>query len=173
VTLPAETSQQPTSATSDSTGEPSASTDASVGTDAPSAASTTVSKDPKAAMLAFTRCLRANGVEVSDPGSDGNVGSLPTGPAADAAVKECQHLMVGIGGGQQITPELKEQILALAKCMRKNGFPDFPDPTFSDGGVGLGGAGIDRNDPKVKTAIDKCSKETNVPLGGPTGGSTP
>jgi hypothetical protein len=53
---------------------------------------------------------------------------------------------------------------ALAHCMRKNGFPTFPDPTAT-GGLHLdASSGLDKSSPRFQAAINKCS-----PNGGPKG----
>lgn len=114
--------------------------------------------------------MRAEGVDVPDPDGSGNFGSIPTGPSVDEALKTCQQILQGTnGGGAQITPEIKKQFLDLAKCIRANGFPDFPDPGITGNAVKLGGGGenLDPNDPKVKAALDLCSKKVNLNLGRP------
>ncbi|MEV6347591.1 hypothetical protein [Actinoplanes sp. NPDC051851] len=60
-------------------------------------------------------------------------------------------------------------ILAYAKCMRENGFPDFPDPQ-AGGGLGLP-EGIDPESDQFKAAEAKCKEfmpggEPNVQNGG-------
>ncbi len=54
----------------------------------------------------------------------------------------------------------QESALAFAECLRGEGL-DVPDPDFSNGGGGgaggfLRGSGLDRQDPKVQAAMDKC-----------------
>ena len=51
--------------------------------------------------------------------------------------------------------------IAFAKCMRSNGVPNFPDPTFQTGpggglGVRIGGPGIDPSSPAFKSAQQAC-----------------
>jgi hypothetical protein len=123
---------------------------------------TTVPTDPKQAMLAFAKCVRSKGIEIADPDGSGQISSIPTGPGADDAIKACQSfLTAGLGGNQEITDEQRAQILELAKCMRKSGFPDFPDPEISGGGVNLG-KGVDVNDPKTRDAMGVCSKSLGI-----------
>ena len=59
-------------------------------------------------------------------------------------------------------------LLALAKCMRANGVPNFPDPT--GGGFRLG-AGMNPSSPAFKAAHAKCKKF--LPGGGPGSGPPP
>jgi hypothetical protein len=56
------------------------------------------------------------------------------------------------------------QVLALARCMRSHGVPDFPDPNASGGYAlasngsleGAGGTSIDINSSQVETAYGDC-----------------
>jgi hypothetical protein len=132
----------------------------------PGNVSTTISTDPKQAMLAFTKCVRGKGVEIADPDGSGTPPNIPTGAAAEDAIKACQSLLTGgRPGGGEITAEQKGQILEMAKCMRKNGFPDFPDPEISSSGAVNLGKGIDVNDPKIRDAMGACAKTLGLGTG--------
>jgi hypothetical protein len=121
--------------------------------------------------IAFTKCLRQNGIDVADPDASGRFPQIPTGPAADAAVKKCQSLLgASNGGAPKMTPEFKAQILAMAKCMRDSGYPDFPDPTITDAGVTFPDTpGINQDDPKVQDTLNACMKKTNFDVTGGAG----
>ena len=152
--------------------------------------------DPEAAAIAFTECMRENGVEMEDPtvDADGNVlpGSptdLPEpeegenvqiGPGAlgedlQAAFEECGDLLGGTAFG--FTPEdqteLQDQQLALAQCLRDQGL-DVADPDLSNppgGGPQQGGPfGIDFQDPEVQAAMEQCQEFMPNFGGGPGGG---
>jgi hypothetical protein len=98
----------------------------------PSSAAGTGSGDALA--LKFADCMRAHGVPnfpdpglpVGGPGSGINEQS----PAFKSAEKAC-----GEPGGHSAAPPPTESdklaALAWAKCMRKHGVPNFPDPTLS------------------------------------------
>ena len=108
--------------------------------------------DPKKAMLAFTKCMRAHGVDMPDPkfNDNGDRGggfsiSGPSGGAGpadrtkvDAANKACEPLMAAVvkNGPDKLDPaqeaKMKKQALAFTKCMRKHGI-DMPDPDFGGG----------------------------------------
>ena len=65
------------------------------------------------------------------------------------------------------TTDPEEIVLALAQCMRDNGFDDFPDPVADgNGGFGLRDAirssGIDLQDPAFREAIDLCRVESGA-----------
>lgn len=47
-----------------------------------------------------------------------------------------------------------EALLAFAQCMRDNGVQEFPDP--KDGGINLGGTGVDVDSPAFKAAEKAC-----------------
>lgn len=58
----------------------------------------------------------------------------------------------------------QERGLKFAQCMRENGVPNFPDPTFNDGG-GMGINVPDGTDPqKVDAAMQQCKQY--LPNGG-------
>jgi len=136
-----------------SAGSPApASTVASVGSAITSVPSTTTTggatssvpaapSDPASAALAFARCMRANGVpNFPDPRPGGGFvfnanGINPPAPAVSAARAKCQKLMSGgpPGPGTKTHPAAQtlSKLLAIARCMRSHGVPQFPDPRTS------------------------------------------
>jgi hypothetical protein len=118
-------------------------------------------------MLAFAECMREHGVEMADPepgeGLRIQVRGDPT--EVDAAMEVCQELMPGGGQLGEPDPERAERMLAFSRCMRENGFPDFPDPQ-PDGGLrinpdALGGAEPD--DPTFLAAQETCHEQAGLP----------
>lgn len=118
------------------------------------------SLDPEEAMLAFSECMRKNGVEVYLTGQRGGSGGATTGDPSTpparidpekmaAAEKACSALRPrgGVTGPDgQIDPEFQDRMVKFAQCMREHGV-DLPDPKFSSGGgmaielpTGSGGA---------------------------------
>lgn len=115
--------------------------------------------DTEAAMLAFTQCLRDQGIEIDDPTIDanGNVqlppitlefeaveGEEPEEAMADfdELIGSCDEHLEGITTTAD-APDMtgiEDDFLAYAACMRENGV-DMPDPDFSSGGgmIELGG----------------------------------
>lgn len=101
--------------------------------------------------FATATCMRAHGVpNFPDPtaGSGGegfSVAARPgsssltvdgiafSGPAFEAADKACQ--LGNAGSKPPITESMKEGMVAKAHCIRADGVPGFPDPTF---GLGIG-----------------------------------
>lgn len=137
---------------------------------------TEAEQDPEEAMLAFTQCMRDEGIDLPDPtfSEDGEGGSRfevrpggdfdPNDPDFQAAQEKCRPLLEGIQG--RFDPEDREAMedaaLEYAQCMRDHGF-DVPDPEFDDGpgGGGFGifqGGNLDPNDPDVQAAMEECQK---------------
>lgn len=148
--------------------------------------------DAEEAILAFSQCMRDNGVpEFPDPELDaeGNFrvfgGGGPGALGVDqetiqAAQEECFPLIEGILQnfvGQDVS-ELEDTFLEFAECMREQGI-DMPDPDFSGGfGPGAGGrAGIlgdiDPEDPEFQAAAQECQGifEGRLGLGRPGPGN--
>ena len=115
--------------------------------------------DSEAAMLAFTQCLRDQGIDVDDPTVDAS-GNLQLAPIAfevetssddpeampdpsefEALIGSCDEHLEGIvmNAAPVDTTEMEDSFLAYAACMRDNGV-DMPDPDFSSGMIDLGGA---------------------------------
>lgn len=132
---------------------------------APSAASAPTSSG---GALAFARCMRSHGVtSFPDPTGGGQipkplvVEARNADPSRfDAANAACRHLLPdGPPQGQTITAADQADYLHAAACMRRHGFPGFPDPTFPDGGVTAEiPASIDQNSAPFKRAAATCTK---------------
>ena len=79
------------------------------------------------------------------------------------------------GGTTGSTPppspaQLQPDALRFARCMRRSGVPDFPDPDPGGGFSFQAGSGFDPSSPAVKAAQAKCRKF--MPGGGPPGPGT-
>jgi hypothetical protein len=132
--------------------------------------------DARSAQLAFTKCMRENGVDVPDPkpGTDGGMVQIGPGDGAGpdrekfaAAHDACKQHLRGAGGAGPLgalTEEDKQRMVKFAQCMRKNGV-DMPDPDFSKGNgtMTLG----DPDDGRFKTAHEACKQ-----FFGPAGGAS-
>ena len=166
----------------------------------PGGATTSASGNPRDTVLEFTKCMRANGVDIPDPnfsqggnfsigpgrGSGANID--PGDPKFRAAMDKCRPILQSIQ--QQISPEQRQAFqdaaLEFAQCMRSNGV-DIPDPDFSQGPGGQGGFGffagpgggpngnINPGDPKFRAASEKCQSvfdDLRDRFGPPGGGGT-
>jgi hypothetical protein len=136
-----------------------------------SAAGSSSGSDLNERLADFSQCMRENGVPnfPDQRAVNGQVQlSLPPGldpnsPQFQQAMEACRSLAPvqenGGGAGQQ------DQLLRFAKCMRKNGVPDFPDPTR--GGL-VTGSGIDPNSAQFQSALQAC--QSLLPAGATTTG---
>jgi hypothetical protein len=134
------------------------------------------SGDGVKAAYRFSACMRAHGVtafhdpHVSTKGNQVQV-AIRVGPAITdsphfkSAQKACAHLLPEGGNGP--TPAQQrarsQAILAFARCMRRHGFPKFPDPT-AQGQLTLAmirQAGIDLQQPAVRPAAYACAPVTH------------
>jgi hypothetical protein len=131
--------------------------------------------DVEKQLIAYTQCLRDQGIDIADPqvDADGNLrmggvkfqgGGGDRSNLADQFTKArevCGEPPEGAGGmfshgGDQTA--MQDALVKFAECMRGQGV-DVPDPDFS-GGVQGGGMSIlhdlDRDDPKVSAAMEQC-----------------
>jgi len=99
--------------------------------------------------------------------------SISSNPNFKSAQQACRKLLPGGGpggeGNHQITPSEQSQYLKAAACIRSHGVPNFPDPTFSGGGVHIAHQGLNESSPAFKAAVQAC--ESLIP-GGVHGGSS-
>lgn len=133
-------------------------------------------EETEEALLAFTECLREEGIQVEDPsvGAEGGLGIVVEGPAGEmdfeafeAAQQVCQVHLEGVtlGFDQVDQTEFEDQLLAFATCMRENGI-DMDDPdlsSFGPDGDGEPGVidpfgGVDLNDPAFESAFEACEE---------------
>jgi hypothetical protein len=157
---------------------PTAAASSAGGSDASPVSSSPPGSSPaptgEAGLLAYSECMRSHGVpDFPDP--VGNSLQLRAGPGSDldptspkfiAAQKACQALQPGGKPGATITEAQKAQALKYSACMRSNGVPNFPDPTFSNGGTQLKITNIDPESPQFVAAQKAC--RSLQPVGGQT-----
>ncbi len=127
--------------------------------------------------LKFSACMRANGEpNFPDPNGQGAIqfgtanGIDPSSAQFQAAQQKCARYTPH--GGAPPSPaqqaQAQAQALKFSACMRSHGEPDFPDPQFSNGGIGIRihggpGSGLDPRSPTFQAAQKACSSY----LGGP------
>jgi len=139
------------------------------------------------AVMAFTVCLRDEGLDVDDPVVDDQGNLRPPRlrdiedldrEVAETAFESCNEYLedVTFGLDSEDRTEREDELLAFAACARENGY-DMPDPDFStprSPGSGGGGpfAGLDREDPAFQTALAACSDlfGAGAPIPGTGGG---
>jgi len=127
----------------------------------------------------FSSCMRSHGVssfpdpQVSSQGAGIKIAvaitpAIADSPAFKSAQKRCSHLLPGggpsSGSSQQAEPPGQAQAyVAFAACMRKHGFPRFPDPN-SQGQLtqaALLQSGINLQQPALKPTADSCTSVTH------------
>jgi hypothetical protein len=110
--------------------------------------------------LRYAQCMRSHGVsDFPDPGTSAGPSAVETqSPAFKSAATACANLFPSLGGPRQIPESRKLSMLAMARCMRSHGMPNFPDPTFpSTGGIRLGlPPGITPQSPAFQQAATDC-----------------
>ena len=134
---------------------------------APATSSPTASKTlDEDAPIKFAQCMRKNGMTwFPDPDADGRTAMrVPKNidpKKFDAAQEACAEFAPDGGDAGPADPEMLEMGRKMAKCMRENGVPDFPDPQ-PNGSIQLGrdksGKGIGPGDPAFDKAEEKCSQ---------------
>ncbi|HEX6681475.1 MAG TPA: hypothetical protein VF062_01675, partial [Candidatus Limnocylindrales bacterium] len=81
-----------------------------------------------------------------------NLDKTKLGPA----MEKCGKYLPDGGDNVRLSPEQIEQVRKFAQCMRDNGATNWPDPepdgTFKTGS----GSGINKDDPAVAAALEKC-----------------
>jgi hypothetical protein len=125
--------------------------------------------------LAFARCMRAHGIpNFPDPDSTGHfskeqvrqLGLSDSRLRADNSA--CQNLLPA--GQPPLTAQEQQDYLSAAACMRSHGIANFPDPSFSGGGVHFPiPSAIDTSSPQFNQARQTCQRL--IPAGLPDSGS--
>ena len=97
----------------------------------------------QAEAIAFSDCMRAHGVpNFPDPSPGGGfdvsaLGAEADSPAFLSAHTACAKLEPGGPVPPRITSSQLYQMAAKARCIRRHGFPNFPDPSLASGGAGM------------------------------------
>ncbi len=131
---------------------------------------------PASQAVAYTSCMHSHGVpnfpepHVSEHGGGVSIKmAVPAGvgqnPRFKSAEEACRKLLPGGGPDSQapLTPAQQEQYLRAAACIRSHGVPNFPDPTFSGGGVHIEHQKLNESSPAFKAAVHDC--ESLIPGG--------
>jgi len=127
-----------------------------------------------AQLLAFAKCMRANGVPTfPDPDGQGifnnaQIQALTTGPQGDLALHQCRSVLPNAGTGltvqqiQAIQQQNLHNAVKAAICMRAHGITNFPDPAGTTQASGVNWPqtlpGIDTGSPPYEKAYRTCSR---------------
>jgi hypothetical protein len=134
----------------------------SAGSNSRPSPSASASDDPEAP-LKFSRCMREHGITWFPDPVDGRMQvRVPKGQdraKMEAAQEACKQWAPDGGAAHQATPEELQAAREMAKCMRENGVPNFPDPG-PDGGIAIDGSklGTGPGDPTFDKAEKACAK---------------
>jgi hypothetical protein len=140
-------------------------TDTTTTTGSDSSSSGSPNNSKRAALVAFSACMRKNGVpDFPDPDSEGRFrmreGSGSADLQLDAAARACKKF--DPQGGEPSSPagsaKLREQSLKFSRCMRSHGLPKFPDPNPNGSLIFRRGGPIDPESPRFKAAEKACQE---------------
>jgi hypothetical protein len=124
--------------------------------------------------------MRAHGIpNFPDPDSSGRFSKSELrrlGARLRAANSVCQNLEILPAPDEQapLTAQQQQDYLRAAACMRSHGIANFPDPSFSGGGVHFPiPPGVDPKSPKVIQALHICQRliPAGLPYSSSGGGS--
>ena len=128
--------------------------------------------DNEAMMMAFTECLRDQGIDVLDPvvDAEGNVQKPEFAESVEynketmgQAWEACEHHLEGFTWEKKRVDvsELVDQYVALATCLREKNY-DVDDPTAEtlDSWMGDFKKSINWDDPDAVADYQECSGET-------------
>lgn len=130
--------------------------------------STTSGSGDYAQGVRYSDCMRAHGVpNFPDPSPGGGFELRASGinqqaPAFVSAATACAKLQPG--GSSPPPPISAAQqagMVANARCIRKHGVPNFPDPTFGPGGEGAGVIFSGASSPAFQRAVKACAHVGN------------
>jgi hypothetical protein len=149
------------------------------GSSSPGVSSLAPSGASSRATLVFAQCMRTHDISQFPDQETG--GKFPTpqdlgvsNTAYQAAMNSCTHLLPNDGQPTRVqSPQLLNEVLGFARCMRSHGFPTWPDPTSTPSGPRpysfnlLGVHGFDPTSPQVDAALNECQRLTSLGITGP------
>lgn len=107
-----------------------------------------------------------SGAHVSiSPGGSGLASVDKNSPQFVSAQKACARLLPGGNETPAETAQARVAELAVARCMRSHGYPNFPDPT-SQGMLILSNADFNPQSPEFQSAMQTCGNAKGA-RGGP------
>jgi hypothetical protein len=111
--------------------------------------------------LAYARCMRQHGINMSDPQIIADRLVLrppPKSPKVQAAVQACRQYLPNGGQPPALTAQERQQAVAFARCMRLRGI-NMPDPQFPGNRlVQEFPPGMERGDPRLRAAVQACQQ---------------
>ncbi|WP_406039829.1 hypothetical protein OG799_29705 [Micromonospora sp. NBC_00898] len=123
-------------------------------------ASASPTPDFAGAMRQYDQCLRDKGVEGGMAAATAGPGPTSEVSTIRAAVEACAKYRPDAGNLENESPEQLAQRRAVAKCMRQNGYPEWPDPA-SDGSIKLPNT-PEYSAPEVWTHFNDCARSASA-----------
>jgi hypothetical protein len=116
--------------------------------------------------VAWIQCVRSHGIpEFPGPDGSGQIPKVSSGQqvgVSDSVFQAAQSACEDLWPYRQapaLTAQEQRDYLKAAACMRSHGITNFPDPTFSGGGVNFPvPASIDTGSPQFTQARQTCEK---------------
>ncbi|BCY06091.1 hypothetical protein [Actinoplanes sp. L3-i22] len=143
---------------------------------APGASPTASRTEDPDAPLKYSKCMREHGMTWFPDPSNGQLSvRVPDSVKKEdfnKAEQACRQWAPNGENAPKPSAEDLEIARQMAKCMRENGVPNFPDPQ-PDGGIAIDSKmGIDPNSPSFQAAQKKCDKYRPKGPGGQQGTET-
>jgi hypothetical protein len=122
-------------------------------------------------LVEFATCMRSHGVSsFPDSASFGSSAALRVAkgqiaqitnsegstPTFEAAARDCSKYAPTTAPPQHVSAQEIRKLLAVSRCMRAHGVPNFADPDPTTGAL-ITPAGLDKNAPQVVAALEACS----------------
>jgi hypothetical protein len=121
-------------------------------------------------LLAFAHCMRAHSVpDFPDPGGARRSGSetsilgitLPatidiSSPAFKTAMSACLKLATPGAPQAGVTEAQRQAAVRYSECIRAHGVPNYPDPVFRNGRIGIRPGDANPNSPAFLAAEKAC-----------------
>ncbi|GAA0491647.1 hypothetical protein Ade02nite_22310 [Paractinoplanes deccanensis] len=130
----------------------------------PTASAGAPDKPDEEAALKFAQCMRKEGITWWPDPQPGGRSTIKTPKGFDPkklekAQEACKEFAPNGGERPAPDPEMLEAARQMAKCMRENGVPNFPDPQ-PDGSIRLDTKklGTGPGDPTFDKAEEKCQQ---------------
>jgi hypothetical protein len=134
--------------------------------------------------VAFAQCMREHGIaNFPDPNANGSISGSgnasgnpinPMSPQFQTAQQACQkYLQGGSTGSPADQAQELDQALKVTTCMRSHGYPDFPDPTISNGNIAFNGTSLGSvsQTPAFQSQLQECQSSVYGDGGTGTSGS--
>ena len=139
-------------------------------TTAAAAAADTGGSSPGGSLAAYATCMRSHGVlSFPDPASLGSSSAIKAAKSQMAQISESKTSSATVQAAQRAcvkyappgispphaNPQEMQKLLAVSRCMRAHGIPNFPDPNPTTGEL-TAPAGISKNSPQALAALRAC-----------------